>query len=278
MVFFHGWPDTAALWANQFEKFCFGENAKYYCVAPSWIDFHPDYPRANQSELFWDVQRDRWHSVVVDLKLKDVTYVIFDFGAAVGYQYIWQHEDEVKQVIAMDIGMDTKAPSRPLPNEGMTPFLMQYQQNNIKAFKTDNDTAMTENLKTQLGGTSPCDSCRIAPGATGVGARTGWPYYQFVRSAAGEVWIDRLAPHIPLAQWKFSLAPSFPEKVPLLFLYSSEIFSTPAFRDWISKRGTVDGSKVVKLNNTDHWLQIRVSETTNNYMQGWLSRDEPIVV
>eukprot|EP00929_Paragymnodinium_shiwhaense_P096143 TRINITY_DN5765_c0_g2_i1.p1 TRINITY_DN5765_c0_g2~~TRINITY_DN5765_c0_g2_i1.p1 ORF type:complete len:347 (+),score=52.54 TRINITY_DN5765_c0_g2_i1:62-1102(+) len=274
MVFFHGWPDTAAIWANQFEKFCLGESAPFFCVAPSWIDFHPDFPRANLSELFWDVQRDRFHSVVEDLALTDVTFVIFDFGAVIGYQYVWEHPDVVKRVIAMDIGSDTKPPQPLPPNDGLFPYLMKYQQNNIRAFKSDDDAAMSRNLETELRGKSPCNSCRIAPDATGVGARTGWPYYQIIRSAKGEQWMDRLAPQIPLEDWQFYWAPSFPKHAPLLFLYSSDMFSSTSFRDWVNGRG--DGSKAIKMTGTDHWLQVRVSNATNAEMERWLfpgSRD-----
>eukprot|EP00966_Prymnesium_polylepis_P167491 3872266-Prymnesium_polylepis.1 len=63
MVFLHGWPDSSALWANQFEYFCDG-GGKYYCVAPSWLDFHPDVPPAPASSLFWDEQVDAFHTVL----------------------------------------------------------------------------------------------------------------------------------------------------------------------------------------------------------------------
>eukprot|EP00928_Gymnodinium_smaydae_P084303 TRINITY_DN67572_c0_g1_i1.p1 TRINITY_DN67572_c0_g1~~TRINITY_DN67572_c0_g1_i1.p1 ORF type:complete len:344 (-),score=50.71 TRINITY_DN67572_c0_g1_i1:14-1045(-) len=277
MVFFHGWPDTAAIWANQFQKYCFGQNAPYYCVAPSWIDFHPDYPRANQSQLFWDVQRDAFDSVVRDLKLKDVTFVIFDFGAVLGYQYVWQHPEVVKQVIAMDIGMDVNPPTWPLPNEGSFANLMQYQKNNIAAFKADDDAAMARNLESELRGKSPCNNCRIAPGAKGVGARTGWPYYQFIRSREGEVWIERLAPKLPLSKWKFFFAPDFPDQVPLLFLWSSSIFSSEKFRQWVNNRGY--GSRSTQIVGSDHWMQVRVPASVNKEIDNFLFQLEvPVLV
>merc|ERR1711871_1271849 len=48
MLFLHGWPDQSALWANQFEAFCAPPNGKYYCIAPSWFDFHPDVPARSE--------------------------------------------------------------------------------------------------------------------------------------------------------------------------------------------------------------------------------------
>jgi len=276
MLFFHGWPDTAALWANQFEKFCLGKDAPFFCVAPSWIDFHPDFPRADESELFWDVQRDRFHSVVEDLGLQNITLVIFDFGAELGYQYLWQHPEVVKSVIGMDIGMSMKPPTEPLPLE-LSKYKMvgplTYQRENVESFKADDDERMAKNLKTNLPmegkwQTAPCNDCRIAPGAEGVGARTGWPYYQMIRSRKGERWLDRFATELPLEQWNFSVCPSFPEQVPFLFLYSSDLFSSGDFHQWVDGRG--DGSKTVKLANTDHWLQVRVSNVTNSEMERWL--------
>ena len=44
MFFLHGWPDTAAVWANQFEHFCMGDDAPFYCVAPSWIVYKTQLP------------------------------------------------------------------------------------------------------------------------------------------------------------------------------------------------------------------------------------------
>ena len=116
----------------------------------------------------------------------------------------------------------------------MINFLPLYQQNNIKAFWADDDEAMQTNLNVMLGGTSPCHRCKIAPGATtGVGARTGWPYAQLARTEEGEVWMDRLASSIPLAEWEFNLAPSFPEEIPMLFLYSSTMFFDASWLEWL---------------------------------------------
>lgn len=273
MVFLHGWPDTSAIWANQFAEFC-GDYGGHFCVAPSWIDFHPDFPRADDSKLLWSNQVEAFHAVVDDLGLTDVTLVIFDFGAVLGYQFAYRYPDLVGRVVGLDIGLSPPLVIGPFP--AIQSFLPKYQQNNIEAFLADDDEAMRDNLETELEGLSPCHDCRIAPpppgaeseNATadiGVGARTGWPYYNIVQT-------DKPWPSffdVPLDEWEWSTVPSFPDGVPLLFLYSSEDFHDASFRDWIDGRG--DGvSAHAQMEDTDHWLQVRVPEAVNAKIADWM--------
>ncbi|KAL7550392.1 hypothetical protein ACHAWF_013633 [Thalassiosira exigua] len=262
MVFFHGWPDTSALWANQFAEFC-GDSGGYFCVAPSWMDFNPDAPPAEESRLRWSKQVEAFHDVVVNLGLKDITLIIFDFGAVIGYQFLWQYSDIVSRVVALDVGMKVGPPT--VPYEGMIHDLRQYQQNNINAFLSQDDAAMAANLKTEIGGRSPCDNCSIAPNAAvGVGAKTGWPYRDFVR--VDEPWTSAF--DIPADQWEFDFVPSFPKDVPLMFLYSSTMFHDKSFRDWIDARG--DGlSEHLHMKDTDHWITVRVPRALNDKMTEW---------
>lgn len=269
MLFLHGWPDTAALWANQFERFC-GPDKEFFCVAPSWIDFHPDFPRSDEAQPTWSEQVEAFHGVIEELGLQKVTAVIFDFGAALGYQLTYLYPELIERVVALDIGMTRTAPTRPV--EGMISQLAVYQQNNINAFLSDDDAAMAENLRTEIGGSSPCDTCRIAPNATGVGARTGWPYWNMVRTDPGHAWTD-FFPTPPLDEWEFSWAPSFPAGVPLLFLYSSTRFFDDSWLTWIEGRG--DGvSQQGQVLDTDHWLMVRQPAETNRIMAAWLAGDE----
>lgn len=263
MLFLHGWPDTAAIWANQFEHFC-GPGKEFFCVAPSWIDFHPDFPRADESRLLWSTQVEAFHGVIDELGLQNVTAVTFDFGAALGYQLAYRYPDLIERMVALDIGMSRAPPTRPV--EGLVDYLPTYQQNNINAFLTDDDAAMASNLRWQLFGTSPCHTCRIAPNATCAGARTGWPYWNLVRT--DQAWTD-FFPERPLAEWEFSLVPSFPADVPLLFLYSSTMFFDSSWLMWIEGRdaGTSQHAQVAR---TDHWLQVRQPAETNAIITVWL--------
>ena len=83
MLLIHGWPDTYALWANQFAHFC-GDGGEYACVAPSLMDYNPDVAPADESKLLWPLQADMIHEVVTELGLKDITLVIHDFGSIIG--------------------------------------------------------------------------------------------------------------------------------------------------------------------------------------------------
>ena len=83
MLLIHGWPDTYALWANQFAHFC-GDGGEYACVAPSLMDYNPDVAPADESKLLWPLQADMIHEVVTELGLKDITLVIHDFGSVIG--------------------------------------------------------------------------------------------------------------------------------------------------------------------------------------------------
>jgi len=60
----------------------------------------------------------------------------------------------------------------------------------------------------------PCGDC------ASITAKTGWPYYQFIRNGTDR-WQTRLAPSLPLDQWRLSLVPSLPAHIPLLFLYGT---------------------------------------------------------
>jgi len=272
MVFIHGWPDTSALWANQFAELC-GEDKEYFCVAPSWIDFHPDYPLADESKLFWSAQRDDFYAIIQDLGLTDITFVIFDFGVIVGAQMVYLYPELFSKVIMMDI---------PLINNGVTFVdatkydstlinnLAAYQRNNINAFLKNDDELMMHNIDTTLGGTSPCSTCRIAPNATfGIGARTGWPYYNFVRTDHPWMKDGFEKDDIPsFNDWDFSFVPSFPDNISILYLWASEYFQNPKFFEWIDNRN--DGSEYMQVKDSDHWISVRQPLVVNKKITEWL--------
>ena len=91
------------MWANQFEAFCAPPNGKYYCIAPSWFDFHPDVPARSEGDLRWDKQVDAFHTVATQMGLKNITLVIFDFGAVMGYIYAYRFPHMVTPSIVPSI-------------------------------------------------------------------------------------------------------------------------------------------------------------------------------
>jgi len=258
MVLLHGWPDTAAIWANQFAEFC-GEDHDYFCVAPSWMDFHPDVPAADPSTLFWSNQRDAFHAVIEDLGLSEITFVIFDFGCMIGYQMLYLYPDLFSKVIAMDIPLKNGAPVT-LPEITQ---LAPYQQNNINAFLSNNDTMLMDNVQ---GMNSPCQDCRIAPNATGIGAKTGWPYYNLVRDDSP--WMSdgfEVSPE----DWEYTYVPSFPDEIPLLYLWASEAFQAPTWFDFIDTRAK--RSEHLQVMGSSHWIMVNQPETVNAKIMEWLS-------
>jgi len=266
MMFLHGWPDTSAVWANQMAAFC-GDDNDFFCVAPSWIDFDPDIQLANDDELTWDHQIESFHAVVEDLGLQDITLVVFDFGCILGYQFAYRYPNLVKQIVAMDVPLYIGQPTIPYP--GYIELLPEYQQNNIQAFLEDDDEAIMENMIDMDGQSRmPCFNCSIAPNATvGVGAKTGWPYYIFVKMEE-PVWTDYY--DVPTEEWEFVYVPSFPDRIPFLYLYSPR-FPVGSFLDWVDERGD-NVSEYVLLNDTDHWLLTQQPKQVNTIMRDWFQK------
>merc|ERR1719148_3058 len=150
----------------------------------------------------------------------------------------------------------------------MIKTLLPYQQNNINAFLTDDDELMMHSINT-----TPCADCRIAPNASGVGARTGWPYYNLVRT--DPAWTSD-GFDVPLDEWELSMMPSYPDDLPLLYLYASEIFQSPMFFEWIDKQGDNDGrSSYMKIDDSDHWMGIRQPMVVNNKIAEWIAAALP---
>jgi len=282
MVFLHGWPDSSALWANQFDYFCGNRASKYFCVAPSWFDYHPDVPAKPRSELLWDKQIEAFHQVLaVEMGLKNLTLVVFDFGAVLGYQFAYRYPHLVKQVVAMDIGMDLLGGKGGLPPG--TPTLEEqphYVQTNIRSFLSQNDTMMRTSPAV-IG--TPCANCDAI-----INANIGWPYWQMVRDGPKETWPERVVPHVPRSQWNFSFAPDFPDEIPLLFAYGTCEDNTgchgcPPCADrsdyieyyrpwirWVDQRS--EGSRSVAISGGDHWSMCRKSKQVNAKIHAWLER------
>ena len=287
MVFIHGWPDSSALWANQFDHFCGNVSSEYYCVALSWFDFHPDVPSRPVSDLLWSVQLEAFHHVVaVEMGLRGLTLVVFDFGAILGYQFAYRWPHLVKRIVAMDIGMDpcTLEPTLSLEctgglPAGTTSFEEQpdYVQTNIEAFLTHDDAMMRQSYA--VVGT-PCADCEAL-----ITGDIGWPYWQFVRSGAGETWPENVLPRVPRAEWRYSFVPSIPPGIPILFTYGTCQDNTgcrgcPPCEDrsdyveyylpwieWVDRHG--DGFRSVAIDGADHWHMCRASAQTNAAIQQW---------
>lgn len=281
ILFFHGWPDTGALWANQFEYFCAPPHGKYFCVAPTITDFHPDFPNAPKSDHFTDIEIGKWRSVVQEMGLKDLTLWIFDWGAALGYMFTYKYPELVKTVVAMDIGNNPVEPAgskKPSFGDAEIPTLPAYQQTNIMAYRTGNFTLLQpfENYMSSIlwHGVKP----------KFFQTRTTWLYNNIVLAGPGQDISERLAPDLPLSEWQFQTTPTFPSGKPVLFLHGlcDEMtgctgcppckprdmqFFTKAFSDWVSARLH---SAVLPVDGAGHWMVLEATTFVNTRIAQWL--------
>ena len=106
LIFLHGWPDTAAMWANQFAHFCFGPNARFYCIGTTMDDFHPDFPVISAdpdrwSRLGFQFEVDRIASVMKELELTNATIVTHDSGCQVRWILAYKFPQLVSRIVAL---------------------------------------------------------------------------------------------------------------------------------------------------------------------------------
>jgi pimeloyl-ACP methyl ester carboxylesterase len=291
ILFFHGWPDTAALWVNQFEHFCAPPHGKYFCVAPTLTNFHPDFPDAPAEELFLDLEIQKFHAVVEQMGLQNLTTFMFDWGAALGYMFVYKYPELVKSVVAFDIGLtiiDPPGSKFRSFGDAEIPFLPQYQQDNIRAFRTGNFSIIR-----------PLDD-GIIPWQKGIKVpslwrghkpkflqtRTCWPYNCIVLDGKGEEMSERLAPGVPFSSWKFDLVPDFPEDKPFMFFLGlcedgtgcdgcvpcakrRQVFYEPRFLDWVKARPS---GEVVPVDKAGHWTMTLTASFVNARASEWLDR------
>jgi len=270
IFFLHGYPDTSAMWANQFARFC-GDDGDFFCVAPSLQNYHPDVARLDDSELLWSVAVEKMHAVITELGLTDITLVIFDAGALIGYQLASVYPELMLRVVGMDIGF---APTTHVPAfvgtlDDVTPFQVAI----INAFVDDDDAtiqAFFESFRTTF--LLPCLDCEISPGnntgPNGVTATLGWPQYGFVRT--DYPWTEAF--DTPVADFEFNYMPSFPADAPFLFLWASEHFIFPGQLEWIDARGEADGvSEQMQIEDSDHWVMLRQASQVNDKLASWFA-------
>ena len=178
-------------------------------------------------------------------------------------------------MISIDIGMSKLSILGLPPGTPRCDQLLPYQQVNVAAFLTQNDTLMRRNV---VG--TPCANC------TAITSNTGWPYFQFCRNTTGDPWPERVRPSVPRHEWKLSFVPSFPPSVPILFLYGTcdigtgcvgcppcaprtMFFFDKSWTDWLAARG--DGTKAQSIGGCGHWCACRQSAATNGAIADWLA-------
>merc|ERR1712048_700362 len=102
MFFIHGWPDTAAEWANQFEYFCDPKDGQYFCVAPTMTDFHPDIKeKSTDKETTFIHQVDSFAMIIREYTEEKVILMVHDWGAIQGYIFTAKYPKMVEKLIAV---------------------------------------------------------------------------------------------------------------------------------------------------------------------------------
>jgi pimeloyl-ACP methyl ester carboxylesterase len=307
LLFMHGWPDTGALWANQFEHFCAPPHGKYFCVAPTMSNFHPDVPPAPEKDLFFDVQLGKYHEIVQEMHLTDITLVAFDWGAILGYNFAYKYPRLVKALVTMDLAPQRfdgstsgdgllpkqRAKVRSEGEAGLEQF-PSYFQANVKAYQNGDFS------KVQLPEAFRKTIWQGHPHPKFWQLQTLWPYQAFINNQSGQELFERLNPEVPLAKWKFNNVPNWPNNMPpLLFMYGAckdgtgcegcskkcaarglglNYFFWEADLEWICSRwGTRKGGKggmrkgeVIQVPGAGHWMMTFAASATNEAIDNFL--------
>jgi len=277
MFFFHGWPDTYALYINQFEEFCMPPHGRFYCIAPSWFDYVP--ASRTTSPPNWEMQIEAWHSVASDLGLRDITLVAHDFGVLAGFMYMYRYPQHLKRTVILDIAQSSCAdtgcggyygaqlvklvePYGTLTMQGAYPgYILQYIELNACSYLLNNEYVARMNALHAFN--PPCQQCESLTGLV------GWPYYQFVNST----W--PLYTDVPSTEWKFSQVPDLPD-IPMLFLYGNGTQDAPRdicffTQDWWNFLGSNPNGTMAAVEGGGHWFVSEAGPAVNTAMSRWLN-------
>jgi haloalkane dehalogenase len=100
ILMLHGNPTWSYLYRNAIK----GLSKQYRCIAPDYIGFGlSDKPRDwsyRPQEQAQNVER-----LIAELKLKDITLVVQDWGGPIGLSYALQHPENVKRLLIMNTWM-----------------------------------------------------------------------------------------------------------------------------------------------------------------------------
>ncbi|MBL28386.1 MAG: haloalkane dehalogenase [Rhodospirillaceae bacterium] len=97
IVFLHGNPTSSYLWRNVIPHL----EAHGRCLAPDLIGMGESGPSNNGSYRFHDhaAYLDAW---LAELGLKDVVFVVHDWGSALGFYWAHRHPDSVRGIAYME--------------------------------------------------------------------------------------------------------------------------------------------------------------------------------
>ena len=104
VVFIHGEPTWSFLWRKVIPAV---RDAGYRCIAPDL----PGFGRSDKPiDLEWytyDRHTDSLARLFTELKLRDATIVVHDWGGPLGLQAAVDHADRIERIVILDTGIST---------------------------------------------------------------------------------------------------------------------------------------------------------------------------
>jgi len=256
MVLLHGWPDSPVEWINQMEYFCLPPTGKFYCIAPAMPNYIPDLPEYPERELYHNVFIDRLFDLVTDLKLKNITWMIHDWGSFHGYHFAIKYPEVVSRIISFDIGYLCTNCTQ---NQNTTYQIMQ-----ASAWSQKSDAIALQGLGSWAAEV-PCHEA--------ITWRISWPYYR-IQDNQFYTRIFNCPVEIVFQtnQW-----PKLPI-VPMMFIWGNTTMGKPReadtlffSSDWLSYVESTPYGEVFE-SGSSHWMLISDAQRVNIKINSWINR------
>ena len=242
VVFVHGWPDDPSMWRNQVSAL----GGSYRCVLLTL----PNYGASDHEPGGCDfpVIVERMHRTIEQLGEEAVILVTHDWGAYIGYLYEKKHPQNVKTMMAMDVGGHFEPSS--LKTAAM---FVSYQWILATLWLVGGvvpplGTWLTRNFARAL---------QVPERQAGsLHSRCNYPYFYFWRST--------------LLPWARSrLLGQYRPQCPVLYIYGADkprMFHTDHWLDIVEQAG----GKHAAIEGGQHWFMEEQIEQTNQLVDDWL--------
>jgi len=259
IVFVHGWPDDANIFADLAERLskrfnCFSVNLPGYPLPPNFQG-----SRGNVPDRKWGFTVEECvialNSTVANCRSEvegcsSVTLITHDWGAIFGYLLDHKYPNVVQRMVSIDVGWRLNGP-KPV---GLL-FTLGYQGFLNLAFLLPEavGSALTNGLSNVLG--------RVPAASSGpVNSRMNWPYRAAWRDTFGKGFLTQMD------QYKLT-------RIPRLFIYSGRTSPNLRFSDdaWykVVDESVPGVSKCVAFDG-NHWMMNTHPEEVAKLIRDWL--------